>query len=121
MSLNTLNGSFSLLPDYALAFTAGATVAGTASSLSPKVLVWSGVVTTDATGTTTATWTYASASAPHLFKVGDYVVASLLPLAAADTLTVALTPSATATTDTLVITGIAAAHTVYVEVWRTSA
>jgi len=120
MSLNNLNGSFSLIPDYALAFTAGATVAGTASSLSPKVLVWSGVVTTDATGTTTATWTY-SAGAPHLFKAGDYVVASLLPLAAADTLTVALAPAATATTDTLVITGIAAVHSVYVEVWRTSA
>jgi hypothetical protein len=119
MSVSNLVGNFSI-PDYALAFSAGATVAGVASSLQPKVLVWSGVITTDATGTTTATWTY-GAGAPHLFKAGDYVVASLLPLAAADTLTAVLTPAATATTDTLVITGIAAVHSVYTEVWRTSA
>jgi hypothetical protein len=119
MSVSNLVGNFSI-PDYSLAFTAGAGVAGVASSLSPKVLVWSGVITTDAGGTTTATWTY-GAGAPHLFKAGDYVVASLLPLAAADTLTAVLTPAATATTDTLVITGIAAIHSVYVEVWRTSA
>ena len=119
MSVSNLVGNFST-PDYALAFTAGAGVVGFASSLQPKVLVWSGIITTDATGATTATWTY-GAGAPHLFRAGDYVVASLLPLAAADTLTAVLTPAATATTDTLAIAGIAAIHSVYVEVWRTSA
>jgi hypothetical protein len=119
MSVSNLVGNFSI-PDYSLAFSAGGVVAGVASSLQPKVLVWSGVITTDGTGTTTATWTY-GAGAPHLFKAGDYVVCSILPLLATDTLTAVLTPAATATTDTLVITGTAAPHSVYTEVWRTSA
>jgi hypothetical protein len=111
-----------LVPNYSFSATASATVANLASSASLKVLVWSGVVSVDATGNTTLTWTYADAADPKLFKAGDYVVAQPIELLATSAVTATLTPAATTTTDTLALTSLpAAAKEIYVEVWRTSA
>lgn len=110
-----------LVPNYSFSLAANNAVSNLASSATPKVLLWSGVVTTAADGSATLTWTYANASDPKLFAVGDYVVCQPIALLANSALQATLNAAATPTTQTLVLAAAPAAVTLCsVEVWRTS-